>query len=320
MTVLCNALEVSMRTLQRWKKSECLEDKRQGPKHHSRALSEFEQQKALQTLNGEEFCNDPPNKVVARLADQGKYLCSASTMYRLLRRENLLGHRTRGKKPTRVEPLETIASEPNQVWCWDITYLRSDIRGKYFRLYMYIDIYSRKILGWEINLEEREQIAVDLFLRILASEKISGDGIRVHNDNGSAMKGTMFVEKLRELGVIQSCSRPSVSNDNPFAESLFKTMKYRPEYPYGPFADVDAATVWVKKFVHWYNNEHLHSGIGYVTPSSRHTGDDVDVLKRRQRAFETAQASKPERWTGKPFSWSRPQAVELNAAGCRRMK
>ncbi len=318
--MLCDALEISVRTLQRWKKSECLEDKRQGPNHHAKALTKLEQQEALQTLNCKEFCNDPPNKVVARLADQGKYLCSASTMYRLLRGENLLGHRNRGKKPTRVEPLETIATKPNQVWCWDITYLRSVIRGKYFRLYMYIDIFSRKILGWEINLEEREQIAVDLFLRILASEKINGDGIRVHNDNGSSMKGTMFVEKLRELGVIQSCSRPSVSNDNPFAESLFKTMKYRPEYPYGPFNDITSAEQWVSRFTQWYNDEHLHSAIGYVTPSKRHSGDDIAILEKRKQIFSNAQQSKPERWTTEAFKWHRPNLIELNAAGCRRIK
>lgn len=309
-----------MRTLQRWKNLEGFGDRRRGPATHFRALSADEKINILAALNSEEFCNDPPHRVVARLADQGKYLSSAATMYRLLRAAKLLGHRSRAKKPIRVERLETIATRPNQVWCWDITYLRTPVRGQYLRLYLYVDIFSRKILGWEINPEEREKVALDLFNKILKSEKISGKGIRVHNDNGSSMKGIMFVEELRNLGVIQSCSRPSVSNDNPFAEALFKTMKYRPEYPYGPFKDITTARDWVTKFVEWYNNEHLHSSIGYVTPSSRHTGEDEAQFAKRRLTFKAAQALNPERWTQKPFGWHRVEVVELNAAGCRRIK
>lgn len=304
--------------MQRWRK--CLEDKRQGPKTHARALSEEERQAVLSTLNSEEFFNDPPRKVVAQLADQQKYLCSATTMYRLLRKAGLLGHRSRSKKPVRAPRLETIATQPNQVWCWDITYLTTPIRGRYFKLYMYIDIFSRKILGWEISEEEREVTAVNLFLRILESEGISGEDLRVHNDNGSSMRGSMFIDKLKSLGVIHSCSRPSVSNDNPYAESLFKTMKYRPQYPYGPFATLEDADKWVKKFVYWYNEQHLHSGIGYVTPADRHRGDDVGILAKRRQAFRSANELNPARWIGKVFNWDRIEKVELNAAGCRKVQ
>jgi transposase InsO family protein len=185
---------------------------------------------------------------------------------------------------------------------------------------MYIDIFSRKILGWEINENEREEIAINLFLRILEQERISGVDLRVHNDNGSSMRGSMFVDKLKSLGVIHSCSRPSVSNDNPYAESLFKTMKYRPQYPYGPFATIDDAKAWVESFVSWYNEEHLHSAIAYVTPSHRHRGDDVEILAKRRQAFRAAHQLHPSRWIGKVFNWDRVETVELNAAGCREVK
>ena len=309
-----------MRSLQRWRKFDGLTDKRRGPVTHKKALTAKEKTLVLSTLNTEEFYNLSPHRIVAMLADRGVYQCSTSTMYRLLRKENLLEHRRRSKRPTKIERIETIATKPNQVWCWDITFLRTPISGRYLKLYMYMDIFSRKILGWEIHENEKEQTSIQLFLKILESEGISGEGLRVHNDNGSTMRGSMFVDKLKLLGVIQSCSRPNVSNDNPFSEALFKTMKYRPEYPYGPFRSIERAREWVEKFVYWYNNEHLHGGISYVTPASRHQGKDEVLLNKRREVFLRAMEMNPDRWSGKVFNWNRPQIVELSAAGCRKVK
>lgn len=312
---ICYALNLTPRTIQRWRKS--CEDRRKGPKAHPRALAEAEKVELLKTLNSEAFCDLSPHVIEAKLADQGQYLASASTMYRLLRRNKLLVHRGRAKAPQQVPKLETIAKAPNRVWCWDITYLPGPVKGKPFLLYMVQDLFSRKIIDHCIATRESDTIATDLMMKCLKAENLSGQGLRLHNDNGNAMKSYMFREKLEDLGVMQTFSRPSVKDDNPFIEATFKTMKYRPLYPYRPFRSGDEAHKWVTNFVRWYNHDHLHSGIKYVTPMQKHLGEDIRILEQRRRIFMEAREKCPLRWSKPPKAWLPSCSARLNPAGCR---
>ena len=182
---------------------------------------------------------------------------------------------------------------------------------------MFIDIFSRKIVGHDIDTREKETVAKALFEQSLKNESLSGLGLRLHNDNGRSMRAYTLMEKIKDLGVIQTFSRPYVKNDNPFAESLFKTLKYCPEYPYRPFRSIQEAEQWTTKFVEWYNNEHLHSGINYVSPIKRHLGQDQKILNKRRKVFALAKAKNPNRWSGPVRQWKQAEIVELNEAGCR---
>jgi putative transposase len=233
----------------------------------------------------------------------------------------MLTHRRRSKKPGHYgERLETVAWAPNQVWCWDITTLPTLIIGAYYRLYVLQDIFSRKIVGHIVAEKEDAQVAIALMKQALENEQISGDGLRTHSDNGHPMKSYTLVEWLKSIGVLQSRSRPHVSDDNAFIESLFKTLKYAPQYPNRPFQDLSAANTWADAFVAWYNNEHMHSGIEYVTPSERHSGHHIAKLASRAEVFKQAQQNRPERWSRAPKAWEPATFVELSAAGCRAIK
>jgi len=317
---LCKALNLTARTIQRWQSSLTSEDLRRGPKTHSKALSDGERAEVINVLSSNTYVDETPHTVVAKLADKSIYLCSPSTMYRLLRKRNLLAHRGRGKVPEYGNRIETAATEPNQVWCWDITYLPSITKGRSFKLYMIEDLFSRKIVGFRIHDREDEKLATAMFSQALVDEKIKGEKLRVHSDNGHPMKTTTFVEKMKSLGVLPSCSRPRVSNDNAFIETLFKTMKYRPNYPCRPFIDITEAKTWAVAFVRWYNTVHMHSGIGYVTPDQRHDREDIAILDKRRALFERARQRRPERWSRWSNKWLVEARVELNAAGCRMIK
>lgn len=314
---VCEALNLSLRTLERWRTD--LEDHRAGPKIHAKSLSTVERKRVLSVLTSEEHCDLSPHTLVAKLADDGQYLCSVSSMYRILRSNGLTQHRGRSKRPEKWPKVSARATGPNQVWCWDITFLPREQRGFYFMLYLFQDIFSRKIVGWTIHEREDSRIAKEVFKQCLISENITGENLRLHNDNGNAMKESSFVEKMKALGVIQSFSRPSVKDDNPYPEALFKTMKYRPSYPYRPFRTIEEAIAWVKHFVGWYNTEHLHSGIGYVTPNQRHRGEDKIILKKRAQVFEEARNRNPLRWSGNPKDWRYCEVIELNEISCRRL-
>lgn len=313
---ICQSIGISLRTLQRWKLN--LTDKRKGPSLHPKKITAQEAKRILEVLNSAPYYDFSPHVVFAMLADRGKYLCSVSTMYRLLRKDDLLGHRGRAKRPEKGQlKIETKASKPNQVWCWDITYLRSNVRGHHHKLYLFEDIYSRKIVGYSVEENECEEIARKLLAETLISENISGNGLRVHSDNGQPMRGFTFIERMRSLGVLPTWSRARQSNDNPFPEALFKTMKYTPKYPYRPFDSLESARLWVDDFVKWYNHEHLHSGIGYVTPDICHRGLDVDIFMRRNQLLARAARKKPLRWSKNTKIWSKPEFIELNKRGCR---
>jgi putative transposase len=312
----CARLAVSPRTIQRWRKPATAEDRRCGPRSApANRLTERERQRILSVANSEEFRDLSPKQIVPRLADRGEYLASESSFYRVLQAENQMAHRGRAKPPTRRAPPELHAAGPNQVWSWDITYLKSAVKGLFFYLYMAIDVYSRRIVGWELDAEERNELAASMMAKAVAEVGYPA-GLRIHSDNGPAMKGSTFLATLQALGVIPSFSRPSVSDDNPFSEALFRTLKYRPTFPQGSFSSLESARSWVERFVHWYNSEHRHSGIRFVTPDERHFGRECELLARRDALYQCARTRRPERWTGNTRNWEPAGPVRLNPERC----
>jgi transposase InsO family protein len=311
----CEVLGLSKRTLQRWQTGETVHcDQRPlrdyQPPHK---LTEIERAEVLSVANSDEFGHLPPSQIVPRLADQGRYLASESTFYRVLKEENQLAHR-RSERPaqTRAKPRAICATAPNQLYSWDITYLASTVLGQFFYLYLFLDIFSRKIVGWQVYEEESSALAGDVLRDLCHREGIQSDQLILHSDNGSPMKGATMLATLQQLGVMPSLSRPAVSNDNPYSESLFKTLKYRPKYPLKPFAGVSEARDWVTGLVEWYNHEHRHSAIRFVTPAQRHEGLDEDLLNNRQAVYEAARVRNPKRWSGGVRNWQRIQEVHLN--------
>lgn len=309
----CELLGVDERTLQRWTKQGAGGDKRFGPKTApTNKLTPKERQKILLVANAPEHRDLSPKQIVPRLADQDCYIASESTFYRVLRENGQIRHRERSQPATHSRPRELAASKPNQVWTWDITYLHSPVKGAFFYLHLVMDIFSRKIVGWDIHLEESAAHASDLIASACLREGVLRDQVSLHQDNGAPMKCGNFLALLQHLGVAPSFSRPGVSDDNPFVEALFRTLKYRPEYPDQPFASLEAARQFIERFVGWYNTQHLHSNIRFVTPSARHAGDDLAILARRKRVYEQARARHPERWARSTRNWSPVERVVLN--------
>ena len=300
--------------MERWRAAPTAVDGRKGAgKSCPHAFTEEEKADFLTIVNTVEYRDLAPAVAVAKLADAGEYLGSESTLYRLLKSEKQLKHRTNSAPRKRARPDALVATAPNRVWTWDITYLKSVVRGEYFYLYLHVDIFSRKIVGWSVHERESEVYAAELFKRLCTAEGVNPSSLRLHSDNGSPMKGSTMLATLQALGVIPSFSRPSVSNDNPFSEALFKTLKYHPRYPERPFESLDSAQMWVSEFVRWYNDEHLHSGISFVTPSDRHAGKDEEVLSRRRALYASARERAPRRWSGKARGWKREDVVTLNS-------
>jgi len=309
----CEVIGLATRTIQRWRKQGGGEDRRHGPNSEPpNKLSAAERQEALELVTSPQYRDLSPNQIVPRLADEGSYIASESTMYRLLRDESLLSHREPSRPAVIWRTQEHIATGPNQVWSWDITYLRSTVRGSFFYLYLILDVWSRKIMGAQVYREESMDLAAELFEQTCQCHGLDPDGIVLHSDNGGPMKGSTMLATLKRLGVVASFSRPRVSDDNPFSEALFRTLKYRPEYPSGPFASLEAANLWVAAFVHWYNEVHLQRAISIVTPEARHSGQEVEILERRKEVYERARRRNPDRWSGPTRNWDRIETVALN--------
>jgi transposase InsO family protein len=314
----CKVVGISSRTLQRWGEGEgdrVLADGRgaAAPRRHPRnKLSSLERQSVLDVANSQEFAHLAPNQIVPMLADQGRYIASESTFYRVLRDAGQMTHRGKVKPPTRKRPASLHADAPNQLWSWDITYLATTVKGIFFYLYLIMDIFSRKIVGWEIYETESAEQASRLFRKTCLREGIAGKDLVLHSDNGSPMKGATMLATLQKLGVMPSFSRPSVSNDNPYSEALFKTLKYHPGFPDKPFDCLESARVWVAGFQHWYNEVHRHSALKFVTPGQRHRGEDIVILEERQRLYEAAKAKQPGRWSRKTRDWTPVGTVYLN--------
>jgi putative transposase len=308
----CREVGLPERTLQRWRQSP--DDRRHAAvRKASNRLSEMERRQIVATANSPEFRDQSPKQIVPTLADRGVYLASESSFYRVLRAEGLLAHRGPARAPSKHKAREHMATGINQVWSWDITYLKGPIRGSFYFLYLMVDVWSRKIVGWTVQERESPELAAQLFTSICVGLDLDPAGLVLHSDNGAPMKGATMLATLQRLGVVPSFSRPRVSDDNPYSEALFRTMKYRPEYPRKAFASLDEATAWVTRFVDWYNNEHLHSALRFVTPAARHEGREPDLLARRHALYEAARARRPERWArGKTRNWRAIGAVRLN--------
>lgn len=312
----CEEAGISLRTYQRWgAHPEVPADGRADAERPvpSQKLSQEEREQILAVCNSPEHGSLPPSQIVPRLADQGVYLASESSFYRVLKAADQQQHRGRARQACkRGGPQTHIADDANQVWSWDITYLPSTVRGLYYYLYLVEDIFSRKGVVWEVHDSESGEHAAELIERGVLREGCLRRPLVLHSDNGAPMKCQTMRAKLAELNITSSHNRPRVSNDNAFAESLFRTVKYCPQWPANGFASLDEARVWVERFMHWYNHEHRHSGIRFVTPDQRHRGKDVDILRQRDEVYRLARERNPGRWSGQPRNWRRVESVTLN--------
>lgn len=313
----CQRLGLSIRTYQRWTKDGQLQTdqrpvaKRPKPRN---ALTQEEEAAILHQCHRPEFAHLPPDQIVVRLMDEeATYIASVSSYYRVLRKQGEVKQRGRAKsRKPRPAPTTHKATGPNQVWSWDCTWLPGPVKGSFYYLVMIMDIFSRKIVGWEVFLNETAENSKTVIERAVLAEGIMRKPLVLHSDNGSPFKGVTLLEKLRDLQIEPSFSRPRVSNDNPYSEALFRTCKYLPSYPNGGFDSLDKARQWVFGFAQWYNFDHRHSGIRFVTPAQRHMGQDVLVLERRDRLNKAARQAKPERWSKKTRNWKPVQNVTLN--------
>lgn len=306
----CETIGISIRAFQRWDQS-CNHDGRKGAKKKvPRKLTEEERQKVKDTACEKQYKDLNPYEIVALLAENGTYIASERTFYRILKAGGLLHHRGNTKPAIKKpEPDELVATGPSQIWSWDITWLRSDVRGLFYYAYVIKDIWTKEIIGWVIHDRENDELAATMFNRLKLKHNMRG--IFLRSDNGNPMKGATMLMMLYSLGVIPSYSRPKVSNDNPFIESLFKTLKYTAGYP-GQFKDIDHARIWMANFVNWYNTEHRHSAIGYVTPLERRSGAYNIIFEKRNDTLAAAREKNPERWGKKIRVWGCNDTVYLN--------
>jgi putative transposase len=316
LTGACGEVGMSVRTYERWISAGDLradgrpDAKRCEPGHK---LTQSERKRIVAMCHEPRFADLPPTQIVPRLADEGTYLASESSFYRVLRTEGEQHHRGRAAKPVASEPSRHVATGPNSVWVWDITFLAcSNVVGQFFYLYAILDLWSRKIVAWEVHDAESGECAAQLVEKAVWREHQRLRPLILHADNGAAPTAYTLKAKLEALGIRPSHSRPGVSDDNAHMEAWFRTAKYRPSYPTKGFADIEAARAWVFKLVRWYNAEHLHSAIGFVTPSQRHTGEAPALLAERKRVYEAARACNPRRWSRATRRWNDPEQVWLN--------
>jgi putative transposase len=265
----------------------------------ARALTDLERQTILAHLYSDRFQNHSPVEVCATLLDEGHYHCSARTMYRLLTQAG----QTRERRDQLTHPAyakpELLASAPNQLWSWDITKLLGPAKWTYFYLYVILDVYSRYVVGWMIAPRESAELAKQLFADTCTKQNIKENELTIHADRGSSMTSKSVAFLLSDLGITKTHSRPHVSNDNPYSESQFKTMKYRPQYP-DRFGSIEDARALTSDFVHWYNEEHHHSGISLLTPSVLHHGQAPLIIEKRQSVLNAAYLVHPERFVQRP--------------------
>jgi len=307
----CNVVGISLRTLQRWK-SGGREDKRKGAsKRVVRKLSAATRQEVIAECNSQRFCDHNPHKIVPLLLNEGRYIASVRTFYRILKEEKLLHHRSNTQvRKKRSKPPERKATKSNQVWCWDITWMSRDVRGLFYYAYVITDIFDKSIVGWAVHDRESDAHSRELFDCTLNGRHIALKAL--HADNGGPMKGVTLMALLRDLKVEVSHNRPRTSNDNPFIESLFKTLKYQVTYPL-QFKDIGHAREWMASFVNWYNTEHLHSAIDYVTPEQMRSNQAAAIFEKRNETMQDAQAENPERWGSRKAKWwGAPKEVVLN--------
>lgn len=277
-----------------------------------RALKPEERQQVLDLMRSERFMDQPPREIYATLLDEGRYVCSVRTMYRILGRENeVKERRNQLRHPAYAKP-ELLATAPNQVWSWDITKLLGPVKWTYFYLYVILDLFSRYVVGWMVATRESATLAQRLIEETCRKQAVRPGQLTIHADRGSSMTSKPVALLLADLGVTKTHSRPHTSNDNPFSESQFKTLKYRPDFP-GRFASIEEARSFCQAFFPWYNQEHHHAGIGLLTPSVVHHGQAEQVQAARLRVLEEAYRAHPERFVrGTPRPIPLPQAVWIN--------
>ena len=315
----CALAGLDVCTLQRWRGGDGLAqgDRRPDaarplPAH---ALSEAERAQIVAVANEPRFADTPPARIVPALADEGVYLASESSFHRVLSAHGQMNRRGRARPPRVSRPPTThVATKPGAVWCWNVTFLPAQVQGQWFYLYLILDLYSRKVVGFEVQDTDSADHAAHLARRTALAEGVHAMPVRpvLHGDNGATLKATTVLAMLHWLGIQSSYSRPRVSDDNAFAEALFRTAKYRPEFPGKGFADLEAARAWAVGFVHWYNHEHRHSGIRYVTPAQRHSGQDGHMLAERHALYQAARERNPRRWSRQTRDWTPIGAVTLN--------
>ncbi|WNK19077.1 IS3 family transposase [Halomonas piscis] len=308
---------LSQRTLKRWRyaSGQVAPDRRPQAERVTQPhqLTQAEETVMLTLCSEPEYQSLPPSQIVPRLADQGRYLASESSFYRVLKKHRQLNHRGRMAPVRQVtQPTSFTASEPNQVWSWDISYCPSAVRGEHWYLYLILDVYSRKIIAWEVHDNESGELAKRLMERALLRERCWHTPPILHSDNGAPMTSYTLRARLAELGMLMSHSRPRVSNDNPYSEALFRTVKYCPAWPTKGFTSLGAVRQWMLTFEHAYNERHLHSGINFVTPADRHQGKDKQRLLDRRAVYERAKRQNPGRWSGDIRCWEATGSVSLN--------
>ena len=276
------------------------------------ALSADERAEVREVLNSNRFMDQAPRQVYAALLDEGAYLCHWRTMYRILSAHGeVCERRLIRRHPTYKKP-ELLAERPNEVWSWDITHLRGPVKWSGYRLYTVLDIFSRYVVGWMIAEVESSDLAKQLIAETVRKQGIQPDQLTLHADNGSPMTGKPLSQLLVDLGITRSHSRPHTSDDNPFSEAQFKTLKYRPDYP-DRFDSIDHARQWARGFFGWYNDEHYHSGLNLMTPASVHYGQAAAVQAQRQSVMSAAFEACPQRFrAGMPMVKAAPTAVYIN--------
>lgn len=310
-------MDISERTLKRWQAADgqVTADRRPEAERITQPhkLTQAEELAILNVCNQPQYRSLPPSQIVPSLADKGIYLASESSFYRVLKKHQQQHHRGRTKPRRKVSvPTSFTATGPNQVWTWDISYCPSAVRGRHWYLYLIMDIYSRKIVAWEVHEAESGELAKKLVERALLREGCWQHPPVLHSDNGAPMTSYTLKARLAELGMLMSHSRPRVSNDNPYSESLFRTVKYCPEWPSKGFASLEAVRDWMLTFESVYNEQHLHSGIRFVTPADRHRGADHERLTHRKMVYERAKRQTPRRWSGNTRNWEVVGPVSLN--------
>ena len=307
----CAAIGVSPAAVYRHRSPKAPAPARTRKRSH-RALSEPERDAVLGQLHSERFIDWSPGAVHAALLDEGRYLASERTMYRLLAGHDEVRERRRQRTHSGYAKPELIATGPNQVWSWDITKLKGPRTWSYFHAYVIIDIFSRYCVGWTVKERENAQVATALIEHAASTQKIERDRLTVHADRGSSMRSKPVAFLLADLGIAKSHSRPYTSTDNPFSEAMFKTTKYRPEFP-DRFETLQEATAFFRQFIDWYNNQHRHSGIGMMTPDAMHSGKAPEIRRKRAVVLEAAYRTNPERFAkGLPMPHKLPTAVWIN--------
>jgi len=288
---LCEAIGVARSTLYRSKKPK---DPLHSHRIHHRRLTEQEEAYVLEMLNSEQYRDMAPPEIYATMLDKGQYLCSQRTMYRILERNHQSVQR-RQSEPRKYAKPELLASRPNEVWSWDITKLKGPRKWTYFYLYTILDVYSRYVVGWMVAYRESAELAEELIAETCLRQNIKRGSLTIHADNGSSMRSSVVAQLLADLGVTKTHSRPHVSNDNPFSESAFKTLKYRPEFP-ERFISIEEARMFCKEFYQWYNHKHRHSGIAMLTPANVHFHQHESILAKRAVVLSAAFERNPERF------------------------